>query len=71
MTAKQVVKRYEDKTQDEINQDMVRKRKQQFGKLVDMRKYQMAGVTFSLFFYLFVYRRFLQPKSINNSVVYN
>ena len=69
--AKQEVKRYEDKTQDEINQDMVRKRKQQFGKLVDMRKYQLGGVTFCMFFYFFVYRRFLHPKSIANSVVYN
>jgi len=36
---KQVVKRFEDKTREEIEQDQVRKRKQQFGKLVKFRTY--------------------------------
>lgn len=39
MTEKEVVKRYEDKTQEEIAQDQARKRKQQFGKLVRFRTY--------------------------------
>lgn len=33
------VKRYEDKTKEEIEQDMLRKRKQQFGRLVKYRTY--------------------------------
>lgn len=71
LTEKGVIKRYEDKTQEEIHEDQVRKRKQQFGKLIKFRTYQMAGIAGALFFYLFVYRRFLHPKSITNSVVYN
>ena len=68
---KDVVKRFEDKTQEEIEQDQIRKRKQQFGKLVRFRTYQFGGIAVLAFGYLFVYRRFLHPKSITNSVIYN
>ena len=66
-----MVKRYEDKTSEEIEQDQIRKRKQQLGKLVRFRTYQFSGLAVMLFGYLFVYMRFLHPKSITNSVVYN
>jgi len=64
-------KRFEDKTKDEINEDMARKRKQQFGKLVKFRYYQAGALMGSLFFYLFVYRRFLFPKPVLHSISYN
>jgi len=68
---KEEVKRFEDKTSEEIQQDMQRKRKQQFGKLVKFRTYQFGSIAVLLFGYLFVYRRFLHPKSVANSVLYN
>ena len=40
-------------------------------KLIQMRKYQLIGITFAAFFYFFIYRRFFHPKSIMNSVVYH
>jgi hypothetical protein len=64
-------KRYEDKTEEEISHDMNRKRKQQFGKLVKFRTYQIGGMCFAIVFYLFFYRRFLHPKSVYGSLVYN
>lgn len=65
------VKRFEDKTSEEIDQEVMRKRKKQFAKMVKIRYYQFGFILFAGFFYLFVYRRFLQPKSIQNSVVYH
>ena len=41
------------------------------GKLVKFRTYQFGAIAGLAFFYLFVYRRFLHPKSITNSVIYN
>ena len=65
------MKRFEDKTQEEIDQDMIRKRKQQFSRLVQYRTYQFGAIAFGMFMYLFVYRQFLHPKSIANSAIYN
>ena len=65
------VRRYEDKTSEELSQDVARKRKQQFAKMTKISYYQFGGIVGAAFFYLFVYRRFLHPKSITNSVVYN
>lgn len=39
--------------------------------MTKIRYYQFGGIVGAGFFYLFVYRRFLHPKSITNSVVYN
>ena len=39
--------------------------------MTKIRYYQFGGIVGAAFFYLFVYRRFLHPKSITNSVVYN
>ena len=50
---------------------MTRKRKQQFGKMVKFRSYQFMGIAFAMFFYLVIYRKFLHPKSVHNSLVYN
>jgi len=50
---------------------MLRKRKQQYGKLVTFRKYQFGGIVCAMGFYLLFYRKFIHPKTVNNSVVYN
>lgn len=47
------------------------RRKKQFGKQIKIRTYQFTAIAGAMFFYLFVYRRFLHPTSITNSVVYN
>jgi len=65
------VKRYEDKTQEEISSDMQKKRKQQMNHMMKIRKYQLGAITAIGCFYLLVYRRFLHPKSIFNSVLYH
>lgn len=49
---------------------MARKRKQQFGKLVKFRYYQFGGILGGMFFYLFVYRRYLYPRPVMNSSSY-
>ena len=46
---------------------MERKHKQRVGKLVRMRYYQFLGLLGSLFFYLFVYRKFLYPTPVMSS----
>ena len=50
---------------------MDRKRKQQFGKLTKFRYYQFSGIMCSLFFYLFIYRKFLYPTPVMHSISYN
>ena len=64
-------KRYEDKTEEEIQEDMARKRKQQFGKIVRYRYYQIAALLGGVFFYMFAYRQFLAASPVVNSVSYN
>ena len=49
---------------------MERKHKQRVGKLVRMRYYQFLGLLGSLFFYLFVYRKFLYPTPVMSSAAY-
>lgn len=65
------VKRFEDKTQEEIEQDVMRKRKKQYAKLGKIRFYQIGCILLFGFAYLFVYRPYLKPKAIQNSVVYH
>ncbi len=62
--------RFEDKTKEEIKEDIKRKRKKQYGRLVKLRTRQLMFVGFLFFFYIFVYRRFA-PKSIMNSAIYH
>ena len=64
-------RRYEDRTEDEMRDEMARKRKQQFGKLVRFRYYQFGGILGGMFFYLFVYRRFLYPTPVLRSASFN
>ena len=40
-------------------------------KAIKMRKWQFLAFTFGGVFYMLVYRRFLHPKSIMNSVLYH
>ena len=51
--------------------EMARKRKQQFSKLVRYRYYQFGGLMGAMFFYLFVYRVWLYPKPVLHSASYN
>ena len=64
-------KRFEDSTEDEMMEIMARKRKQQFGQLVRFRYYQFGGMMGIMFFYFFVYRRFLYPTPVIHSVSYS
>ena len=63
--------RYDDKTEDEMVDEMNRKRKQQFGKLVKFRYYQAGVMMGALFFYLFIYRKFLISSPVMHSITYN
>ena len=40
-------------------------------RMISIRKYQFIGFIFAGFFYFYVYRKFLFPKTIMNSVVYH
>jgi len=40
-------------------------------KMMKIRKYQFLGFTGIGFFYFFIYRKFLHPKSVMNSVLYH
>ena len=64
-------KRFDDKTEEELEEEMARKRKQQFGKLTRFRYYQFTGLLGVMFFYLFVYRQFMVPSPVMNSITYN
>lgn len=50
---------------------MMKKRHQQMNRLIKIRKWQFLGFTMAGCFYMLVYRRFLHPKSIMNSVLYH
>ena len=65
------VKRFEDKTKEEIDSDIHKKRQKQMNKMIQTRKYQFLFFTIVGVFYMLVYRRFLHPKSIMNSVLYH
>jgi hypothetical protein len=65
------MKRFEDKTKEEIRDETHKKKQQQMSKLLSVRKWQLCFFTFCGGFYFFVYRQFLCPKSIMNSVLYH
>jgi hypothetical protein len=58
-------------TREEINEDMIKKRQKQMGKMISTRKYQFLILMGFGFFYFFIYRKFLHPKSVMNSVLYH
>ena len=63
--------RFEDKTSEEISQDIRKKRRVQMQKLNQIRTWQFLGLAGLLFGYLFVYRRFFAAKSVMNSAIYH
>lgn len=67
----EAVVRFEDKTQEERQNDMKKKRRQQLKQMTNIRTYQMGFMFFGIFFYMFVYRKFLAGKSVMNSVIYH
>ena len=62
--------RYDDKTEDEMIEEMNRKRKKQFGQLVKYRYYQAGAMIGALVFYLFVYRKWLVASPVMHSLTY-
>ena len=66
----EIVKRFADKTEDELSIDMEKKRRTQATKLNKIRLYQLAIFAFALFGYFYVYRQFLMPKKVFQSHSY-
>ena len=64
-------KRFEDKTAEELQEDVLAKRNLAMSRMATTRKWQFAILAGSLGFYFMAYRQFLQPKKIMNSVLYN
>ena len=62
--------RYDDKTEDEMIEEMNRKRKKQFGQLVKYRYYQAGAMIGAAVFYLFVYRKWLVASPVMHSLTY-
>jgi len=62
--------RYDDKTEEEMVEEMNRKRKKQFNKLIKFRYYQAGGMLGAIIFYVLIYRRWLTAQPVLNSVVY-
>jgi hypothetical protein len=50
---------------------MLKKRQQNMGQMLKIRKYQFICLTMAGVFYMMVYRKYLHPKSIMNSVLYH
>lgn len=66
----QELKKFEDMTREELNASMKKRRKDQQQRQLKIRKYQFLAFAGLGMFYM-VYRQFLHPKSIMNSVLYN
>ena len=64
-------KRFEDKTMEEIHDDVLKKKQHAMNRVMKIRKYQLLFFSVAGIFYLAVYRNFLHPKSIMNSVLYH
>ena len=64
------VKRFEDKTEEEVAEDMKKKKRQHMNRLVRYRTRQFAFIFGGFFLYLVVYRR-IAPKPVMNSIVYH
>jgi len=61
--------RFEDKTKEEIDKEIMRRRKKQYAQMMRIRTKQIVAMIAGIAVYLFVYRRFA-PKSVFNSTVY-
>lgn len=63
-------KRFEDKTIDEVQEDIKNKRRKQFQMMTKIRKYQFGTILFCMFVYLFAWKH-IAPKPVLNSLVYH
>jgi len=68
---KESAKRFEDKTEEEVQDDVKRRRNKQFQSMQKIRKAQFSAICTLAFLYFFVYKRFLAPKSVYGGLVYN
>lgn len=71
ITAASQPKLYEDKTQEEIERERKFRQRQRMEKIMRVRTYQFGGIGVLAFMYIFVYRKFMHPKPVLNSVVYH
>eukprot|EP00347_Sterkiella_histriomuscorum_P020837 403336275 len=71
LTQKDQVVRFEDKTSEEIQGDIKKRRRTQISQMNKIRTYQFVGMAGAGFIYVFVYRRFFSGKSVMNSVIYH
>lgn len=71
LSAPKKVTRFEDKTQEEVQEDIKRRRRVQYSKMVKFRTYQLGSMTVIAFLYIFVYRKMFAPKSVMNSAIYH
>jgi len=63
--------RFEDKTEEEVAKEKRIRSRQRIEKMMRIRTYQFGGLGVVAFFYFFVYRKFLAPRPVMNSVVYH
>uniref|UniRef100_A0A7S3JE05 Uncharacterized protein n=1 Tax=Euplotes harpa TaxID=151035 RepID=A0A7S3JE05_9SPIT len=63
-------KRFEDKTEEEVLEDIKHRRRKQFQSMNRMRKYQFMFFAGALMFYLIIWKR-IAPKPVLNSLVYH
>lgn len=63
-------KRFEDKTPEEIMEDIKHRRRKQFQQMNKVRKYQFMAFTGIFVFYFLIWKRFA-PKPVMNSLVYH
>ena len=63
-------KRFEDKTPEEVLEDIKHRRRKQFQQMNKIRKYQFMFFTGAFVFYFLVWRRF-RPKPVLDSLVYH
>lgn len=64
---KEIVKRFADKTPEELAQDAEKKKRNRINKLTRVRIIQMGCFCGGIFGYFFVYRRFFLPKPVMGS----
>merc|ERR1712216_1072672 len=71
MTGEASAERFSDKTQEEVEWELSRRKRLQFKHLVTTRKYQLGGLLGCVFFYVFVYRKYLHPKPVASTVSFS
>jgi len=64
-------KKFEDMTNQEIQQELLKKRQNQMSRMMKIRKYQFLAMIMLGFSYVFIYRPYVHPKSLMNSVQYH